>query len=53
MTRDRAAVITTAIMMLIADIRDRAELRRAIEELIRDELADITREIAADRGTIP
>jgi hypothetical protein len=47
---DRAAVIATAIRRIIADIRDPNVRQFRIEQLLRDEFADIGREIAADRS---
>jgi hypothetical protein len=50
MVSDRATVIATAIKRIIAGIRDPIELQHQIERLLRDELADLERQIAADRG---
>jgi hypothetical protein len=46
---DRAARVTTAIMMLIETVRG-DELRRRIENLLREEIADERRQGVADRG---
>jgi hypothetical protein len=39
---DRAAVVTTAIMQMIATA-PRGELRQAIEDYLRDEFVDLAR----------
>jgi hypothetical protein len=50
--RDRAAVITTAIMQIAAStwLSD-VERHQGIEALVRDEIADIHLEICADQRT--
>jgi hypothetical protein len=48
--QDRAAVIASAICRIIADTRGPKERHRHIEALLREEIADIAREIAADRS---
>jgi hypothetical protein len=45
---DRAAVIATAIVQITASLPE-AERHRCIEALMRDEIADIRREVCADR----
>jgi hypothetical protein len=47
--RDRAAVIAIVIMQLIATARA-ADLQRRIEQYLRDELADLAQQLAADRS---
>ena len=47
--RDRAAVVTTAITQLIGTTPLSDELRCEIETTLRDEFADLAREIAAER----
>ena len=50
---DRAAIVATAIMQIVADVRHKpAELRLRIAEYLRDEIASIEQEIAADRREI-
>lgn len=50
---DRAATIATAITQIVADVRHKpAELRLRIAEYLRDEIASIEQEIAADRREI-
>ena len=46
--QDRAAVVTTAVLQIVRDVI--AGARDAIELLLRDELADMARQIVADRG---
>ena len=44
---DRAAVVTTAIMQMIATARE-GELRQAIEAYLREEFDDAARHLAAE-----
>jgi hypothetical protein len=44
---DRAAVVTVAIMQMIATALEK-ELRQAIESYLRDEFADTGRQVAAE-----
>jgi hypothetical protein len=46
--RDRAAVAATAIMQLIFCWPTPCDLRSEIETLLRDELADVERQVLAD-----
>jgi len=46
---DRAAVIAAA-MLQILDTAQRHGLRQAVEQYLHDELADLERQIAADRS---
>ncbi len=48
---DRAAAIATAVLRIIADTLQGQELRQQIENALRDEIADIERQAAADRPT--
>ncbi len=46
---DRAAVVATDIMRVFADAgKDRAAARRQIEALLREEFADIERQVRDD-----
>lgn len=45
--RDRAAVVATALLQLFTDSGN--DLRQRIENLLREEFADIAREVAAER----
>jgi hypothetical protein len=45
---DRAAVMATAIMQIITTARSKEALQR-IEDYLRDELADVERQVAAHR----
>ena len=47
---DRAAVVTTALLQVFSSSAPHAELRQYVEELLRDEFADVERQVAADRG---
>jgi hypothetical protein len=50
---DRAAIVATTIMQIVADVSHKpAELRLRIAEYLRDEIANIEQEIAADRREI-
>jgi hypothetical protein len=44
---DRATVATTAILQIIATA-PKQELQQAIEDYLRDEFADVTRQVMAD-----
>lgn len=44
---DRAAVVSAAVMQIIVTAAP-DELQRRIEEYLRDELSDLTRQITAD-----
>ena len=46
---DRAAVVAIAIRQIVSQTRDPIELLRRIEQFLRDEIADLERQIAADR----
>lgn len=46
--RDRASVLKTMIMQII-ETAPAEELEPAIEEYLRDEIADIERQVASDR----
>jgi hypothetical protein len=47
---DRAAVVTTALpQIILSSSTPRSGLRHDVEELLRDEFADIKRQAAADR----
>jgi hypothetical protein len=46
---DRAAVLTTAIVCIIATVSTKEQLRQEIEACLRDEFADLERQVAADR----
>jgi adenosylmethionine-8-amino-7-oxononanoate aminotransferase len=48
-TNDRAAAVALAILEIIKQVRG-AELRRQIETLLREELADERRQAVADRS---
>ena len=47
-THDRAAVISIGIMQIVATAKQR-ELRQELENYLREEIADIERQVAADR----
>jgi len=50
---DRAAIVATAIMQIVADVRHKlAELLLRIVDYLRDEIASIEQEFAADRREI-
>jgi hypothetical protein len=46
---DRAAVVVAAVLQIL-DTAPRHGLRQAVEQYLRDELADLERQIAADRS---
>jgi hypothetical protein len=48
--RDRAAVVTTALLQFILSSSAPAAVRSDIEALLRDEFADVKRQAIADRG---
>jgi hypothetical protein len=47
--RDRAATIATALIQIIRSVPE-IGLRQPIENYLRDELADVERQIAAERS---
>jgi hypothetical protein len=49
---DRATIATTAIMQMVA-AAPKKDLRRAIEDYLRDEFADCAREFTADMNYEP
>jgi len=50
---DRAARVTTALLQIIlSSSTPRSGLRQHVEELLRDEFADIERQSAADRANV-
>jgi hypothetical protein len=50
---DRAAVVTTALLQIIlSSSTPRLGLRQHVEELLRDEFADVERQAAADRTNV-
>jgi hypothetical protein len=49
MTNDRAAAVTRVILEIVKQTRG-AELRRHLEELLREEFADERRQAVADRS---
>jgi hypothetical protein len=50
---DRAAVVTTALLQIIlSSSTPRSGLRQHVEELLRDEFADVERQAAADRTNV-
>ena len=50
---DRAAVVTTALLhIILSSSTPRSELRQHVEELLRDEFADVERQAAADRADV-
>lgn len=49
--RNRAAVVVTAVLHVISTALRDATLRQQLEELLRDELADVERQAAAERET--
>jgi hypothetical protein len=50
---DRAAVVTTALLqIMLSSSTSRSELRQHVEELLRDEFADVERQAAADRTNV-
>ena len=50
---DRAAVVTTALLhIILSSSRPRSGLRQHVEELLRDEFADVERQAAADRTNV-
>jgi hypothetical protein len=46
---DRAAVVTTAIMQMIATAWNDAQLQRQIEDYLHDQFVDLERRVAAER----
>ena len=50
---DRAAVVATALLQIIlSSSTPRSELRQHVEELLRDEFADVERQAATDRTNV-
>jgi hypothetical protein len=50
---DRAAVVTTALLQIfLSPSTPLSELRQHVEELLRDEFADVERQVAADRTNV-
>jgi hypothetical protein len=49
MISDRATVVATAIMLMVGTVPTDDQLRREIETLLRDEFADLERQVAAER----
>jgi hypothetical protein len=50
---DRAAVVTTALLhIILSSSTPRSGLRQHVEELLRDEFADVERQAAADRTNV-
>jgi hypothetical protein len=50
---DRAAVVTMALLQIIlSPSTPLSELRQHVEELLRDEFADVERQVAADRTNV-
>jgi hypothetical protein len=50
-TQDRAAVVTTAIIQIIAAVRE-SERRRALEGYLREEFAEVQRQALADLESV-
>jgi hypothetical protein len=48
MIYDRATIVTTTVMTIIGSSAPKAELQRQIENVLRDEIAGIEHQIAAD-----
>jgi hypothetical protein len=48
---DRTSLAATAIMLMVGTVPTDDQLRREIETLLRDEFADLERQVAADRGS--
>jgi len=50
---DRAAVVTTALLhIILSSSTPRSGLRQHVEELLRDEFADVERQAAVDRTNV-
>ena len=50
---DRASVVTTALLhIILSSSTPRSGLRQHVEELLRDEFADVERQAAADRTNV-
>jgi hypothetical protein len=47
---DRAAVVTTALLQIFSSSTPQSGLRHHIEELLRNEFADVERQTITDRG---
>lgn len=53
LNRDRAAIVTTTLLQIVlSPSLPTSELRRRVEDLIRDEIADVERQAAADRPSL-
>jgi hypothetical protein len=48
---DRAAVVTANIMLMITTAVTKEQLKQTIEDSLRDEFADVTRQTAAERAS--
>jgi hypothetical protein len=48
--QERAVVVATAIRRILADVLDPDKRQLRIEQYLRDELANIERQVAADRS---
>ena len=48
MPYDRAAVLVIAIMQIVESTSDPTELKFRLEQYMRDDLADLVRQVAAD-----
>jgi hypothetical protein len=46
--RDRASAVTTALLQIISAALHNPELRRRIEDVLRDEFADERRQVMAE-----
>jgi hypothetical protein len=49
MAYDRAATLTVTLLQIFSSSAPKPELHRQIESVLRDEIADIEREVAAGR----
>jgi len=47
---DRAAVVTTALLQIFSSSTPQSGLRHHVEELLRNEFADVERQAITDRG---
>jgi hypothetical protein len=50
MAYDRAATLTVTVLQVFSSSAPKPDLRRRIETALRDEIADIERQVAADRN---
>ena len=48
LAHDRAALAATAIMLMVGTVPTDDQLRREIETLLRDEFADLERQVVAE-----